>query len=267
MTKKKTAVVTESEDGETRESTPLNHEAELAPEPKAKGGAVKQQTLFLIGYSPRAGANWLMDTLAATGKAGVKSMDSATLYFGYGDDLKGLTKADIDAWFEAYADEQPVAGVKTNWVYLDHLASRIGAELLDYLLSKFTHHIFLERDDISAQAVSWHIAERSGVYHSLNQGNVSPMSIPYSQDEIASREAQIVAFNKRWYEWYRAHKANIYVITYEDMRKELLKVLKSIFQFLEITPAPTTLPTGTTISKLDNPRQGEYAERYRNRNS
>lgn len=258
MTKKKETVEPEQPESEYEvivESEPVEEPA--PPEPEKEAARVKAVNT-LVSYTPRAGATFFLDLLAANGSVGLSGIRTNSLYFGYGDGLSMLTEPQVDSWFADHRGNSPLLTVKTDWNYLDHLDSKNPGLALSILL-RFDTFIHVVRNDVVAQAVSWYLATKTGQYHSLDKPKVAPDDVAYDDLEIASRVAQIQAHNTRWTNWYALGGISPLIVEYETLVAAPADTLKTVFDFLGLD-APKEIRPGL-ITKLNY--RPDFVETYK----
>ena len=133
-------------------------------------------------------------------------------------------------------------------------------------MSRYTHYIYLYREDRVAQAVSWYIAAVSGVFTSVNRGKdgkTDPLAVKYNRDEIGRRVALIASADQRWRTYFEQQGIDALMIKTEDMLASggMRATVRSIFKHLGIS-APRSFKTQFTLEKLVNPLKAEFIDRY-----
>ena len=223
---------------------------------------------YLIAHTPRTGSNWLCEVLFHAGNAGNVDPNRAGLFVGYGPGLAkpGVYPDKIDEYFTDSTTANGVCGMKSDWGYLDMLDSHFPAGALDAILKRYTHFIYLYREDVVAQAVSWYIAAKSGVFTSVNRnapGKGDPLAVAYDRAEIAQRIERITDADNRWRTYFEAHAIDALWINTEAMvaKGGMTKAVRAIYKHLGIA-APRVFKTQHTLQKMDNPLKAEFVERY-----
>lgn len=222
---------------------------------------------YLIAHTPRTGSNWLCEVLYHTGKAGRVDPNRAGLFVGYGAGLAhGVYPDKVDEYFADSTTDNGVCGMKSDWNYLDTLAQYFPPGAVDEIMGRYTHFIYLYREDIVAQAVSWYIAAISGVFTSVNlgkEGKGDPFTVAYDRDEIGRRIAKIISADQRWHDYFKLKDIDPLLIKTEDMQASggMRSTVREVFKHLGLT-APRSFKTQFELQRMDNPLKAEFIERY-----
>ena len=117
---------------------------------------------------------------------------------------------------------------RVMWGTSDHLVDRLGSVYpasaggdFDLLNIAFGHTGFinLHRDDVLAQAVSWHRAEQSNVWHQTDQEeSKQPEQEPrFDFDQICKLVQTTEEHNSAWRAWFDAVGIQPHMVRYEDL--------------------------------------------------
>lgn len=221
---------------------------------------------YLIAHTQRTGSNWLCDVLAHTGVAGINDVNRCGLFVGYGEGLaaQGVYPEKVDEYFHDSTTPNGVCGMKSDWDYLDVLGQYFPVDAVDNILRRFTHFIYLHRQNKLAQSVSWYIAAQSGVFTSTNRGKPDkgdPLAVSYDCLEIDMRLARIEAASKRWMFWFSRNEIDPLFVTYEEMEADMSEAVQRILHFLDVDAVD--VPIQYTLQKQVNSLKAEFIARYK----
>ena len=137
---------------------------------------------------------------------------------------------------------------------------------LDLLNLAFGHtgFVHLYRDDVLAQAVSWHRAEQTNVWHRTDQAeSEQPEQEPcFDFDEIRQLVRTIDEHNSAWRAWFTSIGIRPHAVRYEDLDADPVGVANEVLDFLGLE-----LPSGREIKarhrRLADALNAQWIERYR----
>jgi LPS sulfotransferase NodH len=222
--------------------------------------------------TPRAGTSLLCDLLGSTGKAGYPSE-----YFWRGAAAELQSRwavapgaAYLDRVYAAGTTPNGIFGAKLMWTYLDDaladLAAIRGGETRpsDHaLLSSFfpdLRYVWIWREDVVAQGVSWAKAELTGEWYKGDRrrpGDKTPefdLSYVHNLVWVASR-LQVVA--ERWFE---RHSIEPFRLTYEQLVADPVGIVGRVLEFLGLQ---VPQPIATTMRPQADKLNAEWIARYR----
>ncbi|MFI7639279.1 Stf0 family sulfotransferase [Nonomuraea sp. NPDC049400] len=236
---------------------------------------------YFVCATPRTGSSLLLGLLESTGVAG-----RPQAYFREPDEPLwaerwGLPRtagyADyVRAARAAGRTGNGVFGAKLMWGTLDLVVAKLGAAWPDLagqdvpLLERAfgrTRFVYLRRDDVLAQAVSWLRAEQTGSWYVGGNGEIGGATASgrepgYDPDGIRALIEQIEEHNAAWEAWFASHAVRPYTVRYEDLDADLTGVTRRILGFLGLD-----LPEGRTIVPRHRRQADElntaWIERYR----
>lgn len=158
---------------------------------------------FIVWYSERTGSNLLMSLLNKTGKLGVSDYENSGFFIGYGNDISQNTAGKITAFFDRQRTFNGIEACKLNFSYIDEMSHYIDSGIVYNLLHSFNAHIVLYRNDVVAQAVSWLIAQQTGIYSTLatDRGENPNQKPVYDEDGIIANIGKIKAHYARIETW------------------------------------------------------------------
>ena len=236
---------------------------------------------YLICTTPRTGSTLLCDLMASTTIAGRPES-----YFREPDEQLWAARWDIvrsDGDFEysefvraavsAGRTDNGVFAARIMWGTLDYLVERLGrvhaapaAGDLDLLKLAFGHtgFVYLHRDDVLAQAVSWHRAEQTDVWHLADrEESKQPEQEPrFDFDEIHKLVQTIEAHNSAWRAWFASVGIQPHTVRYEDLDADPVGLAREI-----LDPLGLELPPGRLIEsrhrRLADELNAQWIDHYR----
>jgi len=237
---------------------------------------------YLICSTPRTGSTLLCGLLASTKVAGRPES-----YFRKPDEQLWAARWDIvrssDGAFErsdfiraalaAGTTDNGVFAARIMWGTLDHLfdtlgsvysASRGGDSDLLNLVFGHTRFVHLYRDDVLAQAVSWHRAEQTDVWHRTDQAeSKQPEQEPrFDFDEIRKFMQTIEEHNSAWRAWFTSVGIHPHTVRYEDLDADPVGVAREILDFLGLK-LPSGHPIKARHRRLADDLNAQWIDRYR----
>jgi LPS sulfotransferase NodH len=210
---------------------------------------------YFICATPRTGSSLLLGLLEATGVAG-----RPQAYFREPDELLWADRWQIprtsDGGFD-YADyvraalaagrtENGVFGAKLMWGTLDEMVDKLRTVYPDLagedvrLLNRAfgrTRFVYLRRDDVLAQAVSWLRAEQTDTWYTGGNGEIgniggSGRSPSFDSNRIGQLIQMIDEHNTAWEEWFTMFDIQPHVVRYEELDADMVGVTRGILSFL-----------------------------------
>ena len=237
---------------------------------------------YLICSTPRTGSTLLCGLMASTTVAGRPES-----YFRQPDEELWANRWDIvrssDGAFE-YAEfvraalaagrtDNGVFAARIMWGTMDYLVDRLGTVcpapasgdlgLLNLVFGQ-TRFIYLHREDVLAQAVSWHRAEQTNVWHETDQEeSKQPEREPgFDFDQICSFVQTIGEHNSAWRAWFSSVGVRPHMVRYEDLDAEPGGVAREVLDFLGLRLPPGRL-IKTRHRRLADELNAQWIERYR----
>lgn len=237
---------------------------------------------YLICATPRTGSTLLCGLMASTKVAGKPES-----FFRQPDEQLWAARWDIDrtsdgvfeysefvrAALAAGRTDNGVFAARIMWGTMDYLVDRLGTVYpaldggeLDLLNRAFGHtgFIFLHRDDVLGQAVSWHRAEQTDIWHQTDQEeSKQPEQEPrFDFDQIREFVQMIEAHNSAWRAWFDSVGIQPHVVRYEDLDADPVGAAREILGFLGLV-----LPPGFQIKarnrRLADELNVQWIDRYR----
>jgi trehalose 2-sulfotransferase len=222
-----------------------------------------ERSYFICGI-PRCGSWLLCGLLASVGVAGRPHE-----YFSPETEVPNRARWGT-ASFRDYLDAVLVAGTTDNGVF----ACKIMWSAMARLLERLEHErlaladvfpaprfVWLVRDDVAAQAVSWARAMQTGHWHYWDRRSAAHEA-KFDADVITALAGEIRRGNERWTEWFRAAGHSPLVVRYEDLVADTHAAARRVLEFLDIGLPSGVDPAEQTMSTADAVNE-EWLDRYR----
>jgi LPS sulfotransferase NodH len=237
---------------------------------------------YLICGTPRTGSTLLCGLLESTGIAGhpesyfrqpdeqswaarwgiIRSPDGA---FSYADYFQaaltaGRTENGVFAARLMWGTLEEVVG-NLRRIYSDLSGADLGLLNRTFGCARF---VYLRRDDVLAQAVSWLRAEQTDVWFQTSQSlQEQPEQEPrFDFDRIHELAQLIDEHNTAWQLWFASVGVRPYAVRYEDLDADSVGVTCDILDFLGLE-----LPSGPEIlvrhKRLADELNAQWIGRYR----
>jgi trehalose 2-sulfotransferase len=217
---------------------------------------------YVICATPRTGSSLLCGLLDSTGVAGHPESwfrrqgepeyaarwgiaDASDGTFSYADYFRAAIAAGSTAngVFAARIMWETMDEVITNLapLYPDHAGTAVG--LLGVAFGR-TRFVYLRRGDVVAQAVSLLRAEQTGVWFETAYERQEQQAEPsFDYGQVSERVRMIEAANAAWEEWFTSAGIRPYLVRYEELDAEPVRVAAGVVGFLGLT-----LPAGHEIT-------------------
>jgi trehalose 2-sulfotransferase len=237
---------------------------------------------YLICGTPRTGSTLLCKLLDSSGVAGhPESFFRREGMKSYAQEWRiPLTAHDsfnyadyVRAAIISGSTENGIFAVRVMWGTLAEMVDGLGGiypelagkdlELLHRALGR-TRFVYLRREDVVRQAVSWLRAEQTNVWHkTINSNEQEPAEEPHFDftqlDELIH---EIETHNAAWQAWFAKFDIQPYSITYEQLDGDALAVARGLLDFLGLE-----IPSGRRLlienKRLADEISSQWAERYR----
>ncbi len=236
---------------------------------------------YLICATPRTGSSLLCELLESTGVGGHPES-----YFGQPDELSWANQwgllASSDGSF-SYVDfvraaisagrtPNGVFAARIMWGSLEQVVDRLGHVYPDLvgadlaLLNRAfgpTRFVYLRRDNVVAQAVSWFRAEQTNVWQEADLARQGPRQAPqFDLDKIHALVQSIGEHNAAWLQWFDSAAVTPHRVCYEDLDADPVGVTHGILDSLGLE-----IPRGHEIRARHRPLGDElnaqWIDRYR----
>jgi trehalose 2-sulfotransferase len=197
---------------------------------------------YFVCGTPRAGTSLLTGLLKSTGIAGQPEE-----YFWRDDMPSWAERWNTTAFVEYLAaairtgtTSNGVFGAKLMWGYMDDFLGQLRALAVSdagsdgELIAEFFPHsafVWVRRDDVVAQAVSWAKAIQTGVwYDHLDSAPRARATFDFDQIQGLAREA--VEHNRAWRRWFNANEIEPLAVRYEDLVRDKIGHTRQVLAFL-----------------------------------
>ena len=234
---------------------------------------------YFVCATPRTGSSLLLGLLESTGLAGrpesyFRQPDEQQWADRWGIPGPGHPAFDYAAFVRAAraAGTTPngIFGAKLMWGTLDEVVTKLAPDTtgadLGVLEAAFgeVRFVYLHREDVLAQAVSWLRAEQTGTWQaSAPAGPGTPASEPrYDAAGVTALLATIAEHNAAWREWFAAYRITPYEITYERLTADLAGTTRGVLTYLGLDPAAAR-PVRARHRRQGDRLNDEWVTRYR----
>lgn len=228
---------------------------------------------YLVCGTPRSGTSLLCGLLAGTGVAGRPEE-----YFWRGDEPFWSERWGVSGFADYLraavahgSTPNGVFGAKVMWSYLPDLLGKLaalpgGRGLDDQALLERAfpglRFLWIWRDDVVAQAVSWSKAIQTNVWFAADDR--APASEPPRFDfrQIHELVSEAEAGRTGWERWFQEHGIEPLPMRYEDLVADKAGTIRRALAFLGI-PAPADLRIKVSTARQADALNHEWAARYR----
>jgi LPS sulfotransferase NodH len=230
---------------------------------------------YFVCATPRTGSSLLLGLLESTGLAG-----RPEAYFRHPDEpawahrwgIAGPAEPGFDyrafvrAARAAGTTPNGVFGAKLMWGTLDEVVAKLapgtaGADLA-VLRSAFgpVRFVYLRREDVLAQAVSWLRAEQTRTWSAGDLGGGGEPS--YDEAGITGLLETIAEHNAAWRAWFTRYGATPLELTYEQLAADLPGATRGVLAFLGLDPGASR-PIKSRHRRQADRLNDDWAARYR----
>ncbi|MGW4498725.1 Stf0 family sulfotransferase [Micromonospora sp. NPDC004336] len=242
---------------------------------------------YFVCATPRTGSSLLLGLLESTGVAG-----RPQAYFRAPDELLwadrwrlprtadgGVDPADfVRAALAAGRTGNGVFGAKLMWGAQDELTARLAAIHPDLagddvaLLGREfgrSRFVFLRRDDVLAQAVSWLRAEQTGAWFVGGNGEISGAAATgraprFDADAIGRLVETITEHNAAWEAWFAARGIRPHAVRYAELAADMVATTRGILDFLGLdVPAGAAHRIVARHARQSDDLNRQWIRRYR----
>ena len=235
------------------------------PEPTSRADS------YFVCATPRTGSSLLLGLLDSTGVAG-----HPQAYFRTPDEPLWAERWGLPSAY-GYADyvraamahgrtRNGVFGAKLMWDTFQEMLGKLAPGSLAGTVNE-PRFVYLRRDDVVAQAVSWLRAEQTGAWYLGGNGEISGAvrsggKPAYDRRRITELIRTIGEHNAGWEAWFASVGVEPHRVTYEQLAADPVQTTRDILGFLGLH-----LPVGRDITPRHR-RQGDdlnerWVSRYR----
>lgn len=225
---------------------------------------------LLVCATPRSGSSLLCGLLKSTGVAG-----RAEEYFWRGDEAfwanRWMLPGPVESAWPDYLRAALTAGTTPNgvfaakvmWGYLGDLLARLatlpansGLEDGQLLRRSFPglRLVFIRRADTAAQAVSFALAQLTGVWY-REQGAQPGPGPGYDYERIDGFARLVEQHNAAWQQWFGDHGIEPCTVWYEDLAADPAGVTRRVLEYagIDLSAAhPVTAQTARQGTALNS---------------
>ncbi|MER7334163.1 MULTISPECIES: Stf0 family sulfotransferase [unclassified Micromonospora] len=241
---------------------------------------------YFVCATPRTGSSLLLGLLESTGVAGrpqayFRSPDEPL----WADRWRLPRTADGGVDYAAYVraaltagrTDNGVFGAKLMWGTLDEVVAKLaplhpdlGGDDVALLQRAFgrTRFVFVRRDDVLAQAVSWLRAEQTGTWFVGGNGEISGAAgngrpPRFDADGIRHFLATIREHNAAWEAWFGRWGIRPHPVRYEDLVGDMAATTNGILHFLGLDVPKGGRPVVARHQRQADELNRQWIWRYR----
>lgn len=218
------------------------------------------QQRYCIASTPRSGSTLISRMLLTTHLAGnpEEYLNPLLMHAWYRINNKPIKFTEYIKIIESKrTTENGIFGIKIHWRHLEKLVKKVDSKKINSFINDFDKFIFIRRRDKIAQAISYYIANTTGVFHSDQENWLKQFDIPdppFNGSQILKHLSDILREEASWESYFKNSNKNVYEIYYEDLINCYQIKTKEILNFLEIyteelPPIPTKEMTKTVGKK------------------
>jgi trehalose 2-sulfotransferase len=224
---------------------------------------------YFICGTPRSGSWLLSGLLASTGVAGRP-------HEWFFEDTEAANRR---AWgvtrFTDYLQRVQDAGTTPNgvfasklmWGQLEELVTRLrdlGEGTADRSLIERhfpnPRYVWMWREDIAAQAVSWAKAIQNGHWHHWDSADPSVVPV-YDREQIEALAGEVVESNARWRAWFEENEIAPLAVRFEDLVADKTVGTRAVLEYLGL--ASEGIAVAERTIRTSDHVNAEWLDRYR----
>jgi LPS sulfotransferase NodH len=227
-----------------------------------------RSSYFVCG-APRCGSWLLCGLLAGTGIAGRPhewfwrdTEEANRRAWGASDFSEYVARAR-----EAGTSPNGIFGAKLMWQQVGDLVRRLrtrgGASSQKAVIAEHfpsPTFIWIEREDVAAQAVSWAKAIQTGRWHHWDP-TFARAAPTYDREQIAALAAEVASNNAAWRAWFAANELDPLAVRFEDVVADPAGVTGTVLNFLGI--AAEGVPISALTVRASEGLNEKWLARYR----
>lgn len=228
---------------------------------------------YLVCGTPRSGTSLLCGLLAGTGLAGRPEE-----YFWRDDEPSWSRRWGVEGFADylraAIAQgttPNGVFGAKVMFGYLPDLLGKLAAlpgnqgpaerVLLERAFPNL-RFVWVWREDVVAQAVSWSKAIQTGVWYQQDTRRTANTPPRFDFQQVHGLARQVIADRVGWRRWFAAQRVQPFGVGYEELAADMVGTTRGVLGFLGIVPPQDVQIVARTASQADALNQ-QWTARYR----
>ena len=235
--------------------------ARIAPPRPPEGKPYAGLKICVMCMTPRSGSTHLGALMRANGLG-----DGQEHFRVSGDQMKKfVARQDVRTYEEYFREivrtrrQGDTFLVKCDWWQFAPL----------YYFGMFDHYlkdasfIYLTRGSVLDQAVSRHIATRTGYFHSVNKDKADTTSdeVPFDRDEVGAHLSHLVEMQSQWEVFFAENRLSPLRLRYEEIDEDPRAVLSRLFAYLG-QDEPEAFTVETPYERVRNARNERLAAAY-----
>lgn len=232
---------------------------------------------YIICATPRSGSTLLCDLLAGTGVTGhpnsfyrPQSISDWVQGWGLDPDAPDFDRTYLHVARQMGTAATGMFGMRQMWAHkleMDATLNRLfpGLSEMERLKAAFgsIRYLYLQRDDLVAQAVSHAKAEQSGLWHQYVDGStreqVGEKRRPiYNRTQIEAYLAEAEVDNSRWKDWFTTNGIEPLQLTYEDLADSPQATLDRILRDFGLEPVSVEIKSKILADNLSQQWIGRF---------
>jgi trehalose 2-sulfotransferase len=232
----------------------------------------RPESSVVVCALPRSGSSLLAQLLFSSGSVGWPGE-----WFWLEDVERNWVAWEVSGWrdyLDRVLDEGTAAngvfGVKLMWGYLHEvlfelrrLSAEYDADDLTVLSAFFPQprFVWMRRDDVVAQAVSWAKAVQTGQWTS-SQPKTGEPRFDFGQIDALYNVARV--HDGHWRRWFAAHSIEPIGVIYEDLCVHTVGVVRDVLSSLGIEPQPDAIiDVPAELTRQSDSVNADWCARYR----
>jgi LPS sulfotransferase NodH len=158
----------------------------------------------------------------------------------------------VDQVLAAGTTDNGVFACKVMWSSMSDLLERLEREQLTFLeVFPAPRFVWLVRDDVAAQAVSWAKALQTGQWHYWDPPP-DGRALQFDDEAIAALAREIEEHNAAWNGWFADIGVTPLVVRFEELVADKEAATSRVLEFLELDLAPGVQVVEQTSSTHDD---------------
>lgn len=216
------------------------------------------RTSYFICGSPRSGTWLLSGLLASTGVAG----NPHQYFWRETEDANrrnwGAPSSEyVSRVLEVGTTAKGVFGCKLMWGYLPDFLERLENEVSGAYATQRSliarvfprpRFVWVSREDVVAQAVSWAIAIQTGYWH---HWDVASGKARFDFDQIRALVREASEHKRAWRRWFAENEIGVLEVRFEDLVQDKEGVTREVLGFLAIEIPVNCVISARTRKTMD----------------